>query len=850
MLNTGNTIDIEPINPINEYKKSLFNSVGQYKAPVDGFNQQELPNGMVLKHFEDGSAIFEPNQLPVAEKNSGEFYGNIIDQLDPNEIRNIGNILCDLIKKDDKTQEPYRKAIADIIKLLGISLGKNESPDPATVNVYSTTLFETNCHSIATAVAVLLPSQDIAKSVVYGQSTERLDECALRQGYFYDFYLNEEIPDFRKDMIRTLFWANLTGSAYRKVYIDPIRDTPTSRFIRPEDFILNRDYSTHHASPRKTHVLRILERDFNMQVDMGFYSKNWTVEFQDSLKIDNDNNQIQEILDHVSGIDPVEDSDGTYNGGYILFECHCLFLIKSDRLNREQRSLPYIITLDSATGNVVRVERNWKKEDPNKKAREFFANYSFFPSLDGEGYGIMHYGGSSAQAATALTRLIIKSSTYASFPAGVYAAGTRVDNNTITPQPGQYVPLSTGGVPIDQVLSSLPYRDVSPMVLDLKNSLEESIKAPVGIINNTISEMAPRAPTGSVLAILESLQRVPNLILQGFHFSFAQELKLFKERFYEWMTDDQVYPFLVPGGEHVVMREDFSPKYQIFPSSDPSMQNSTYKLMLSEILLNRAMESPQLHNLRNALLMFYKNLGVSQEEIDKILLPEPPQEEQTIPTDPVTENANSFLGKPLKAFVFQDHSAHITVHQQILADPNQDQQILAAIQAHIKEHESMNYLLEMQAKMQIQLPENIEELTPDEQNHVAMVAAQIVLEEQKRQQEQNPTPQPVDPGTAMLEDARLKAESAQQKLSFEAEKTEKELELEVMKLEFQKLKLEMESAQKEKELNLKMEVEALKGELSNKKMELDFAAKERDSALKEKNALETLIQKQGVMPNV
>jgi hypothetical protein len=825
-----------------------------YKAPaypsdtVDG-------RGNTLKVFDDGSAAIEDQFFPIPEKKDApSFYSNLVEFLDPTELRNIGGTLSELIKKDIESQLPFRKSLADIIKLLGLALNKSTSTESDTVELYSTALYETVCHIIACASDSLIPSQGISKTVIYGQETDNDDDTASRIDYFYDYYFNEILKDFKKEQVRTFFWAIMAGSAYKKVYIDPLLNRPVSNFIRVEDFVINRDYSTHFSSPRKTHILRLSKREFDYRKHLGMYA-DVPMQFVDTLRGDDgEETVIQEILEQISGTN-AEDGGNPEDGGYVLYECHVNFLIKSDPQASEYKiSLPYVITLDAQTQQVCRIVRNWDEKDFLKKNREYFVNYSLLPSLDGEGYGMVHYASGSAEASTSIQRLILKAATYASFPAGVYSAGTRLENNAITPQPGQYLPLNAGGLKASDIVESLPYRDPSPLMMELKREIEDSIKKPSAIVNDVINEMAPRAPTGSVLAVLETLQRVPNLILKGFHESFGQELELFKARFFEWLEPGQQYPFMVPGGEHVLMKEDFSPHHKIYPSSDPSMQNSAYRLMLYEILVNKANEAPDLHNRRAAYEFFYKNLGLTPEKIDKLLLPAP-EEERDTPLDPVHENANVINGQPVKAFIFQDHQSHITVHNSLLQ--NEDPAIVGAITAHIKEHTAFNYILEMQARMGVQLPENMSELPPEQQNQYAMMEAQAALQQQQEQQAQNPPPEPpIDPGRAMLEDSKLKAQTAQEKIQFDMQELQANMEMKAQelqvkrkemqtKLQLAEYELQQKDAQfnvqmqlKQMEMEFKVQLESLKSELANKKMELDAANKERLAALQEKKAME------------
>lgn len=827
-----------------------------------GLNQQigqeiDLGNhGEKIKFLEDGTSVYLGKQYPVSLRNGSDagFYENLVEELDPFELDQIGSTLSDLIESDIDSQKPYRQGLADVIKLLGLSLDNAGSTDGGTINVVSTTLFETVCHIVASASNSLLPAQNMAKTVIFGEITEQTAQVAKRLEYYYDYYFQEKLKHFRAEQLRTFMWACVAGCVYKKVLIDPYHNRPDSLFIRPGDFVINKAYSTHLSCPRRTEIKRMTKREYDYLVSTGFYTDN--AFYSENVNSSETGHEIQTELDSISGIQPNVSSD-EYDRNYVLYESHVHFLIKSDReKNRYNYVSPYIITLDSQTKKIVRICRNWRKEDITREEIQFYVDYNLLPSLEGDGYGMMHYAADSAEAATAMKRLILKATTYASFPGGIYDAGVRLESNSISPMPGQYVPLNLGGRKASEVLETLPFRDASDVAIQFQKEIEQTIRNPSDIINDTIAEMAPSAPTGSVLAILETLQRVPNLILQGFHSSFSLELQLFQQRFYEWFSPTESYPFLVPGGEHALMKEDFGPKYKVMASSDPTMQNSAYRLMLSELVLGKALESPDLHDLRESYLYFYKNLGLSQEKIDKILLPKPKQLEMK-PIDPATENADLINGKGAKAFMFQDHSAHMTVHDIILQDPNQDPGVIAVTQAHKKEHEGMQFLVELQARMNTPIPENVSDLQPQEQNQLAILQAQTVQQMQNADAEQNPAPEaPIDPGRAQIQDAEIKAQTARENLQFDMQKLEIDVQLKESQRDFEMQKVQLETEIKHRELDLKaqeaesrqlqathamqikelelqykMKIDDLKNQLADKKMQLDQINKEKDFEL-------------------
>lgn len=788
-------------------------------------NPVEMVNGNdKLIKFPDGSAYLGENEPNLDEINlDPENHDQNLASVLPQEVvKRIGFSLKTAVEEDKESQEAFYESVANTIRLLGLNLAteeeKDDLPFKGASTVYSTALMESALDILATAIASLFPSQGIADCLINGESNEQLRDMAYRKKSWFNYYFDNVAKEFKKEHKRTLLWAILCGSCYKKVYIDPSLGRPTSMFIKPEDFIINREFSTHLASNRKTHVLKMTSRDLQLRKMSGMYRD---IEVTENESYDAESSSIQAQLNDISGITS-EGSGSELDSQYVLYECHVDYYIKEDpAASRFEIPMPYIITLDEESGDVLSIRRNWKKDDFLRKKQEYFVNYSLLPSLDGEGYGMVHYAGRLAETATGLTRQLINTGTYANFPGGVYAAGIRIENNNLRPAPGEFMGLQTGGLPINQVISPLPYKDPSPALKELKDNIEDAIRRPSAIINQKVAEMTPRAPMGSVLAMLENLQKVPNSILQGFHESFRQELMLFNDRFAEWLPNNEPYPFSVPGGEMAIMKQDFMDHIVVVPASDPSLQNSTFRFMQSEIILNQARNSPDIHDMRFAYEFFYKSMGLSPDDI-RTLLPQP-QQTQPFSGDPITEDQYLLTGKPIQATVPQDHEAHIKVHELVMNNPQASDQAKAAAAAHIQEHEALKLLVEMQANIGFELPEDPSQIPPEMQNQIAIAAAQIA--EKKLAEMQGATAgasPPMDPAMVMDEDSKRKAAIAQEKI-----------ELDRLKIEFEKQKLQVELQLEQMKLEQKSQSDFVKAELENKKIELDHVLKEKDQLLKE-----------------
>jgi len=794
-----------------------------------------IQDGKQLIRFPDGSAylgdVEEARHINIDPNDHDQ---NLASVLPEDVVSKIGYVLKAAIEDDAESQSVYFGAIANTIKLLGLNLNSEEEKDDlpfkGASSIYSTALFESALDLVASAIASLFPSQGMVDCIINGEANDDVRDTAYRKKVWFNYYLTQIAKEFKKESKRTLLWAILCGSCYKKVYIDPALGRPTSSFIRPEDFVVNREFSTHLAATRKTHILHMSGRDFMLRKMAGMYVD---IEITDDDGYSGSAQEIQQQLNDMSGVER-EGNASELDEKYILYECHVDYHIKEDPLAPEfELAMPYIITIDSTSGQVLSIRRNWERNDFLKKKKEYFVNYSLLPSLDGEGYGMVNYAGRLAESATAITRQLINAGTYANFPGGIYAAGIRIENNNLRPAPAEFVPIQTGGLPINQVISPLPYKEPSPALRELLNSIEDSIRKPSAIINQKVAEIAPRAPMGSTLAMLESMQKVPNAILQGFHESFQQELMLFNDRFADWLPDDKPYPFMVPGGEHVIIKQDFQDHVMVVPASDPSLQNSTYRFMLSEIILNQAKSSPELHNMHYVFEYFYKNMGLSPEDISQIL-PAQQQEAPPFSGDPITEDQYLLTGKPVTASVAQDHEAHILVHQLVVNNPQASPQAQAAAMAHIQEHEGMKLLVEMQATIGFEMPADPSQIPPEMQNQIAVAAAQIAQQKMAEMQP-NQAQAPLDPGFVMDEDSKRKAEIAHERIGIDK-----------LKIALEEQKVETEFAIEEMKLQQKQQNDIMKAELENKKIELDHVSKEKEQLLKEVQSLkDTLNEQQG-----
>jgi len=792
---------------------------------------------MVLTHFPDGSAAIESindNSSPM--NHTRHHKENLAMVLDEQEVRDIGGTLKDAIEDDIQSQEAFYEAVSNVIELMGLDLtsqaDKDDLPFKGASAVYSAKMFETLQSLLASVRGGIFKSSGMVDTCVVGDPTDQLNDIAERKKDWFNYYFDYVSKEFRKEAMQSAAWAFVAGSSYKKVFICPTLRRPISEPIPVEDFIVNNIYSSHLTAPRRTHRLRLSPKDFQTRVKMGMY-RDIHVAKQDDNDLEGD--AIRDQLNKISGYEPM---GSRMDGMYVIYECHADLCIEGDdTVQQDGIPVPYIVSLDEQSGQVLRISRNWKEQDRRRKRIEYFVNYFMLTSLRGSGYGLVHYAGRLAEAATSLERQLINAALYANFPGGVYQQGTRLENNNLCPAPGEFVPIMCAGS-VKDAIQPLPYREPSPALNELRKDLEDSISKPGAIIDQKLAEMPMNAPATSTLAMLEQLHRVPNAIMQNFYESFTRELELYNERFSEWLQEDCPYPFKVPGGDRVIMKEDFRAGVNVMPSADPTTKNSAHRFMISELVLNNAKASPDVYNLKYANEIFLKNMNIPSEDIEKLLTPQKPDETPPPqPMDPVSTMMAIIKGEPVTAAVWQNHEAYIAILDTWMQSNPQDPHIQNAM-ALKTQYEAYKYMVDAYAALGMQPPEDPSQLTPEQQNQLAVQIAHMKLQEaQQAQAAQQPPEPPLDPARVELEAAKMEAQIAHEKN-----------ELEFTKIELSRQKMEMEYQLSVKEFELKTQIQQMKAQMDAQKSEMDSfkiaheqAIKERDQALKEKDSMDALL---------
>ena len=471
---------------------------------------------------------------------------------------------------------------------------------------------------------------------------------------------------------------------------------------------------------------------------------------------DTDQTPIQAQVDGVQGVEP--GAEGTEE--YKIYEVYADLNLEGYE-NEDGIPLPYIVTIEEGSRKVLSIYRNYEEEDPTFQRQSSFVHYKLMPGVGFYGLGYAHLLGNSAKTATSIRRQLIDAATLNNFPGGLRVKGMRLDDNNIGIGPTEFREIDTGGMPIQNAIMTMPYKEPSQVSLALLKETYESARNLANTAEIAVGEGRQDAPVGTTVALMEAATRLQSATLKRSHKAFNRELKMIANLFGKYLPDEP-YPFPVRGGMSAIMREDFSDNIDVIPVSDPNISSSAQRMMRAEALLRFATQQPDQHNLREAYRQMYVEMGIAEEKIDLLLLPE---QEKPRPLDPLSENQNALTGKPLVAGAYQDHDAHIAAHAPI-AEEN------PALQAHINEHLALKMRVQVEQIIGQPLPPPGEPLPPEIENQLAAMVAQAMQQLAPSYKAQPPGPDPM----LQIEQMKVQQRDADSKLDAQVDMAKAQLE--------------------------------------------------------------------------
>ena len=714
------------------------------------------------------------------------FGENIADILEDSVLGELASKITSFYHDDLDSRNDWYETFRDGLDLLGIKTNTRSEPFEGASGVYHPLLAEAVTHFQAQTYRELLPAGGPVDTKVMGVTSDPKLERANRVKNFMNYQLTYKMEEYDPEMDQMLFYLPLAGSAFKKCYYDPSVGRAVSRFVKAEDLVVPYTTNDLATAPRITHVIKMTENDVRKLQLSGFYRD---IDMGSPSFIGQ--SDLKDKIDELEGLDRSGGDDE-----YTLLEVHGEFDLEGFE-DKDQDgeptglAMPYIVTVCLDTNDVLSIRQNYDPTDPMRKKVEYFTHYKFLPGLGFYGFGLIHMIGGVTKSATAILRQLIDAGTLANLPAGFKSRGLNIQRADDPIQPGEWRDVDTPGGVIRDSFLPLPYKEPSGTLAQLLGLLVESGQKFAAVMDQGTGDGNQNAPVGTTVALLEKGQKVISAIHKRLHYAQRNEFKILKRIFGEVLP--QEYPYQVQGGEQTVFRQDFSDEVDVIPVSDPNIFSTTQRIILAQTQLQMAQSAPQLHNMREAFRKMYLALNI--QDIDELLLPE----FQPMPKDPVQENMDSLMNVPLKAFIQQNHDAHIQAHMAFMQSPQiqQNPQAMSALQAHIQEHIALKYRVQMEqilAQQGIQLPQpgpdgQMPQLPPETESQIAIAAAQATqqITGQEQALAQAMAAQQQDPQREMFEeqmnleyekisqrdrDSQIKADLELEKLSSQERQTD------------------------------------------------------------------------------
>jgi hypothetical protein len=724
----------------------------------------------------DGLEIeIEPDE--VSEE---DFNVNLAEVMDESEMDSLANDLLGNIKQDIESRKDWEEAYKNGLTLLGLKYEERTEPWDGACGVFHPMITEAVVRFQSETIMETFPAQGPVKTQIIGKETVEKEQAAARIKNNMNYELTERMTEFRPEHERMLWNLPATGSAFKKVYFDPSLQRQVSLFVPAEDIILPYGASNLDTCERVTHRMKKTENEIKRLMAAGFYRD---IDLPEPSKTVND---LQKKKDEETGFSAINDDR------YEIYESHVSLNISGFE-DEDELALPYVVTILSHTGDVLAIRRNYYEDDETKAKRNHFVHYQYIPGFGAYGFGLFHLIGGYAKSATSIMRQLVDAGTLANLPGGLKARGLRIKGDDTPIAPGEFRDVDVGSGSIRDNIMPLPYKEPSSVLSALLDKIVEEGRRFAATADMKISDMSAQAPVGTTLALLERMLKVMSAVQARVHYSFKQELKLLAAIIRDY-TDDE-YSYEVDDADRSVKKSDYN-HVDIIPVSDPNAATLSQRVVQYQAVIQLAQQAPQVYDIPALHRQMLEVLGIKNAAK---LVPLPDDE---TPKDPLTENMNILKMKPVKAFMYQDHNAHITAHMNMLQDPQMQQMIgqnpqasmiQAAAQAHIAEHLAFAYRRQVQEAVGVPLPHPEDKLPEEAEVELSRMVAegtQLVLAKNQAQVAQQEAQAAAQDPVMQLEQQKLQIQ--QSEVQRKAMKDQADISLEQQRLQLEAQKLEAE----------------------------------------------------------
>jgi hypothetical protein len=714
----------------------------------------------------------------MPEDEEEDFDANLAETLDEGELQSIASELVSLVDSDMNSRKEWSEMYVKGLEVLGMKYEERTEPWSGACGVFSPLLTEAAIRFQSEMITETFPAQGPVKTQIIGEIDRFKEDAAERVRDDMNFRLTEEMIEYRPEHERMLYSLGLAGAAFKKVYYDPNLQRQVAIYIPAEEVIIPYGASNIYVAERVTHLMRKTENEIKKLQVAGFYRD---VELGEPVRFFSD---IEKKKAEEQGYSLTDDDR------YQILEMHVDWDLGEDE---NGLALPYVITIERGTSTVLAIRRNWDEDDDRKLKRQHFVQYTYVPGFGAYGLGFIHIIGGYARAGTSIIRQLVDAGTLSNLPGGLKSRGLRIKGDDTPIAPGEFRDVDVPSGAVRDNIMPLPYKEPSQVLAALLERITEEGRRLAAIGDLKISDMSAQAPVGTTLAILERTLKTMSAVQARTHASLRMEFKLLKQIIRDYMPPD--YEYTPQGGDRLAKQSDYD-VVEVIPVSDPNAATMAQRIMQYQAAIQLAQGAPQIYDLPQLHRQMLEVLGI--KNADKLVaIPEDQK-----PRDPISENMNALRGTPLKAFIYQDHDAHLATHQSFMQDPMIQatigqspaaQQVMGALQAHIAEHLGFQYRKQIEERLGAPLPapdaELPQEIEVQLSRLVAQAGVQLTQMHQQQAAQQQAQQQAQDP-LVQMQQAELQIKQTEVQRKAQKDQIDAQIAQQKLQLEAQKLALE------------------------------------------------------------
>jgi hypothetical protein len=717
-----------------------------------------------------------------------EFNDNLAENLEDDILTELAGDLLGEYQSDIDSRKDWVQTYVDGLELLGLKIEERTEPWPGACGVYHPLLSEAIVKFQSETIMETFPAAGPVKTSILGQETREKVEAAQRVKEDMNYQLTEVMVEYRPEHERMLWGLGLSGNAFKKVYFDPNLDRQVSLFVPAEDIVVPYGASSLEMSERVTHVMRKTKNELRKLQVMGFYK---------DVELDDPTDTLDEIEKKIAeqmGFKASQDDR------YKLLEMHVYLDLpgyedKDEDGKETGIALPYVVTIEKGTETVLAIRRNYHPDDPNKQKRDHFVHYGYVPGFGFYCFGLIHLIGAFAKSGTSILRQLVDAGVLSNLPGGFKTKGLRVKGDDTPIAPAEFRDVDVASGTIKDNIMTLPYKEPSQVLYTLLGTIVEEGRRFASAADLKVSDMSGQSPVGTTLAILERTLKVMSAVQARVHYAMKQEFKLLKNIIRDYTPED--YEYDPVEGPPRAKKSDYD-MVEVLPVSDPNSATMSQKVVQYQAALQLAQSAPQLYDLPLLHRQMLEVLGI--RNASKLV----PIEDDLKPTDPVSENMDALNEKPLKAFIYQDHAAHITVHMNMLQDPvtaqilgqnPKAQSISAAFMAHIMEHFGFQYRKNIEEKIGVPYPGPNEEMPEDmevEISRLAAAGAQKLLQSNQAMMAQQQAQQAAQDPVVQMQQQELQIKMAEVQRKAQKDQADVQLRTQQQQIEQQRISTQAE----------------------------------------------------------